>query len=701
MPIVKISPSPRHQFEDDNGVPLAGAKLFTYLAGSTTKQATYKTSVGDTANTNPIILDSAGRTPSGLWLVAGVNYKFVLAPSTDTDPPTSPIFTEDVITGINDQAASQWVTTGLTPTYVNATKFTLAGDQSVAFHVGRRVRFTVTAGTLYGEISTSAYTTLTTITVALDSGVLDSGLSAADLGVITAVNSSFPNAATNVKNFGAVGDGVNNDTAAIQAAFNSGAAEIYYPTGTFLQDTITIPTTVKRVWGPGTIKQRATDTRIFEAANSTGIDLDGLRIQGNYAAGQTTSSSNNRGLVFTSCTGVRVRGCYITNIQYVAVHLIGCNRCVIEGNHFNLVGAAIYSRGTSNSVIAHNTIDTTIFDDTVFTIAISLESTDGHDYGISKHITILGNTVKGFKNAQGIMAHAVTNLTIAGNTVIDPVIGISINPYNATDICSYIAIVGNSVSCIDTLKDYSGGNDGIICQAGGATPDITDITISGNVVINANRAENAAGQGGIRIGYTKRVTIAGNVVTSAQRNGIYVVDSEDHITITGNLVDNVIVGGATQNGIHVAGASSTGYIGGNSFKDLGDASGIGVNYAAACPNLGLGDNQYTNVTKPVANEQNATPGRVKSVTAGTTVDLSGYDAVSFAHDAATTVSNFTGVKVGKLYAFHFTNGNTTIDRTSAYLDGSANKTGTSEDVMLMYGRTTTTLAQAAPMSVNG
>ena len=227
MPIVKISPSPRHQFEDNNGVPLVGAKLFTYLAGSTTKQATYKTSVGDTANTNPIILDSAGRTPSGLWLVAGVNYKFVLAPSTDTDPPTSPIFTEDVIAGINDPAAFadmlQWLASGTTPTYVSATEFTVTGDQRATFHVGRRLRLTVTAGTLYAEISVSDYTTLTTITVVLDSGELDSGLSAVDVGIITATSSSIGN------------------TLAAFDKIATGADKLAYSTGTdtFAQTTLT------------------------------------------------------------------------------------------------------------------------------------------------------------------------------------------------------------------------------------------------------------------------------------------------------------------------------------------------------------------------------------------------------------------------------------------------------------------------------
>ena len=44
-----------------------------------------------------------------------------------------------------------------------------------------------------------------------------------------------------VKWFGAVGDGVTNDTAAIQAAINSGARRIYFPAGTYLVTTVRLP----------------------------------------------------------------------------------------------------------------------------------------------------------------------------------------------------------------------------------------------------------------------------------------------------------------------------------------------------------------------------------------------------------------------------------------------------------------------------
>lgn len=69
----------------------------------------------------------------------------------------------------HEQAA--WIDLGNTPTRVSNTSFTVTGDQTAVYTVGRRIRITDTA-TLYGTISSSAYTTLTTIGVTLDTGAI-------------------------------------------------------------------------------------------------------------------------------------------------------------------------------------------------------------------------------------------------------------------------------------------------------------------------------------------------------------------------------------------------------------------------------------------------------------------------------------------------------------------------------------------------
>ena len=85
-------PAPRQQFLDNNGAPLAGGKLYVYLAGTTTPADTYSDSALTTPNTNPVILDSAGRAV--VYLDATV-YKSGLKTPADVT-----IYTQDNVPGV-------------------------------------------------------------------------------------------------------------------------------------------------------------------------------------------------------------------------------------------------------------------------------------------------------------------------------------------------------------------------------------------------------------------------------------------------------------------------------------------------------------------------------------------------------------------------------------------------------------------------
>lgn len=177
------------------GVPANGALLFTYVAGSTTKITTYADEGATTPNPNPIVLDSRGEPSQPIWLIEGSKYKFVFCPPTDSDPPTNPIRTIDNVIGVGDNITtiSQWQSVGVTPTYVNANQFVLTGDQLNVFTIGRRVKALVTAGTVYGTITDASFNGLiTTVTINPDSGVLDTGLSSVQLGLITPEDTSSP-----------------------------------------------------------------------------------------------------------------------------------------------------------------------------------------------------------------------------------------------------------------------------------------------------------------------------------------------------------------------------------------------------------------------------------------------------------------------------------------------------------------------------
>jgi hypothetical protein len=180
-----------------NGSPANGAKLFTYLAGSTTKQTTYADLAGSSQNANPIVLDSGGNIPASgeVRLTAGVSYKFVLAPSNDSDPPVSPYWTKDNISGITDSssiAVSEWAV-GPTPTYISTNSFSVTGDQTSVFTSGRRVKAVDTGGTVYGTIISSTFSSVTTVVIAADGAAsLDSGLSSVSYGILNATNDSVP-----------------------------------------------------------------------------------------------------------------------------------------------------------------------------------------------------------------------------------------------------------------------------------------------------------------------------------------------------------------------------------------------------------------------------------------------------------------------------------------------------------------------------
>jgi hypothetical protein len=178
------------QFFDSNGDPLNGGKLYTYEAGTTTNKSTYQDDAGASAHANPIELDSAGRVPAEVWGTTGA-YKLKLDNSLNSN-----IWTRDDIVGFNDTtetSASEWIASGLTPTYASATSFTFAGDQTTVYHAGRRLKVTDNSGTVYASIVSSAFGAVTTVTVDVDSGGgLTSPVTAVQYGVMSAVNTSHP-----------------------------------------------------------------------------------------------------------------------------------------------------------------------------------------------------------------------------------------------------------------------------------------------------------------------------------------------------------------------------------------------------------------------------------------------------------------------------------------------------------------------------
>jgi hypothetical protein len=87
------------QYFTDTGVILSGGKVFTYLAGTSTPQATYTDITGVVPNANPIILNANGRLPNvSIWQPGGVALKIIVTDSVGNQ--IGPTF--DQLQGIDD-----------------------------------------------------------------------------------------------------------------------------------------------------------------------------------------------------------------------------------------------------------------------------------------------------------------------------------------------------------------------------------------------------------------------------------------------------------------------------------------------------------------------------------------------------------------------------------------------------------------------
>ena len=158
------------QFFDDSGNPLSGGKVYTYLAGTTTPATTYTSRDGLTPNANPIVLDSAGRTPAEIWVTGGALYKFIVKTSADVL-----VGTYDNLPGVNDPTT---VNTLITVTGTN----TLTGTATptlTGYTTGQQFTFTCvntnTAGVTLNIDGNGAKNVYKTGTTPLAAGDLRAG----------------------------------------------------------------------------------------------------------------------------------------------------------------------------------------------------------------------------------------------------------------------------------------------------------------------------------------------------------------------------------------------------------------------------------------------------------------------------------------------------------------------------------------------
>lgn len=172
------------QFFDKNGNILAGGQIFQYEGGSyTANQTTYQGTDDSTSpNTNPIVLDSNGRSATQMWGQQGLYYNLRLTDSNgniiDSEPNILGTVGSSVPTNSN-VGVNVW-NTSAAPTFVSGTTVLIPGNVVDQYAIGNRVRFTNGTDTLgYGTVTSVSFTSPNTqIVIQPDSTVIGSNVTA-------------------------------------------------------------------------------------------------------------------------------------------------------------------------------------------------------------------------------------------------------------------------------------------------------------------------------------------------------------------------------------------------------------------------------------------------------------------------------------------------------------------------------------------
>jgi hypothetical protein len=86
---------------------------------------------------------------------------------------------------------AEWIDLGDVPTYISGTSFSVPNNRTAVYQVGRRIRIVDgVPATFYGTITASVFGSVTTVTVALDSGAIAASVAAVAVGLVSVTNSS-------------------------------------------------------------------------------------------------------------------------------------------------------------------------------------------------------------------------------------------------------------------------------------------------------------------------------------------------------------------------------------------------------------------------------------------------------------------------------------------------------------------------------
>lgn len=425
----------------------------------------------------------------------------------------------------------------------------------------------------------------------------------------------------NVKNYGAKGDGVTDDSLAIGTAITAAGANgsLFFPPGTFRAQNLA-PLSGQTWTGPGVIQRVAGSTAsIVAASDVSNVAFVGLTFDGSRGAATATSNS---GVFLTRSTRTQVRGCRFRNMptNNAAVEFRGGVGNSVIGSSFTTVGYGVIvglaygstdachdnriignfitgvdlnpvfvteNVGTAAGTVAYRVQNTLIANNTIQGWGdAGIESGSG-----CLRTIVIGNTLDtgGGAVASGILIRDNKWCTVSNNQVIG-VTGVNSRGIIAVELNDYtrnLTLANNQVSG-GQYGIYAGHVDGLEMSGNEVTAATSDGVVLAqvtNYTLNNNRVWLNGGNGvsvGVFGGTSSNVgTISGNTVlnnsqaTAGSFDGIAVLASSSDTVIVGNTCRDTQGTHTQRYGITIGSASNDSYIVTN--NNLRGNLSVGVN----------------------------------------------------------------------------------------------------------------------------
>jgi parallel beta-helix repeat protein len=395
----------------------------------------------------------------------------------------------------------------------------------------------------------------------------------------------------------AKGDGVTDDTAAIQAALNTGRRIFVPGTDDYYKISAALaPLDYQRIYGEGgrsQIRQVTALANVITATGKTGVVVENIKA---YATGDFSGYATGAGIAFVSSSHCKAIHCEVENHRGAGVLIYNSNDCTADKNTF------------LNSPVLVSDLDGQMFADVAVVYSSSRNKVTGNfclsgqgtgvlvqsvsDGDIADDNIVTGNSILNtlvygicaYRNSQALpILQSVQRTIIVGNN-INGVSGAVLNSTTGTYTYGagiYLQGAESSVVKENPIRNtHSGGVTFAELLSPGAigATNLTRATISHNPI-------DACGMFGIDVGDPNNfgealgvAVVDHNTITSCAKSGIN-VRNRGRISLDTNTVDTTGLSGIRVNNTGTIRPGIT--LKGNTARNTTGTAGIEINFADA------------------------------------------------------------------------------------------------------------------------